>query len=175
MHREIAERTATLAVLGVRAPERVLDVGCGTGYLLRCLSQRLPSAQALVGLDPALPMVEVAQRRREDPRTTFSVGAAEQLPFPGGWFDLVISTTSFDHWNDQARGLAECARVLRPGGTLVLCDLFSAWLWPTLVAGRRSKARTKRRAERLIRTAGLSRPEWHDIYAAIIRAAVSRR
>jgi SAM-dependent methyltransferase len=44
----------------------------------------------------------------------------EVLPFPEGSFDLVVSTTSFDHWADQRAGLRECARVLAPGGWLVL-------------------------------------------------------
>jgi ubiquinone/menaquinone biosynthesis C-methylase UbiE len=43
-----------------------------------------------------------------------------------GSFDLVVSVTSFDHWSDQQAGLAECHRVLVPGGRLVLVDQFSA-------------------------------------------------
>jgi len=43
---------------------------------------------------------------------------AERLPWPAATFDLVVSTTSFDHWADQRAGLAECARVLAPGGCL---------------------------------------------------------
>jgi ubiquinone/menaquinone biosynthesis C-methylase UbiE len=61
---------------------------------------------------------------------------ASRLPWPAATFDLVVSTTSFDHWADQRAGLAECARVLAPGGCLVLADLFSVLL-PTLLAGRR--------------------------------------
>jgi ubiquinone/menaquinone biosynthesis C-methylase UbiE len=57
----------------------------------------------------------------------------------------VISTTPFDHRADQRTGLAECARVLAPDGCLVLADLFSVLLLPTLLAGRRGKARTRRR------------------------------
>ena len=44
--------------------------------------------------------------------------AAERLPFADASFDLVVSAMSFDHWADQELGLAECARVLRPGGSL---------------------------------------------------------
>ena len=51
-----------------------------------------------------------------------------------------MSTTSFDHWSDQQAGLRECARVLVPGGRLMLVDLFSLWLAPTLTGGRRGKA-----------------------------------
>lgn len=49
----------------------------------------------------------------------------------GDIFDLIVSTTSFDHWSDRQAGLVECARVLRPGGRLVLVDELSRWLVPT--------------------------------------------
>jgi ubiquinone/menaquinone biosynthesis C-methylase UbiE len=105
----------------------------------------------------------------------FATATAEKLPYPQETFDLVISTTSFDHWADQRAGLAECFRVLVPGGRLVLIDLFSGWLVPTLLAGRRGKARTKRRAIRLLAEAGFPAPQWHDLYAVIIRAAIAAK
>jgi SAM-dependent methyltransferase len=118
-------------------------------------------------------MIEVAKDATPDGRLRFSTGTAERLPLPGNAFDLVVSTTSFDHWVDQQGGLAQCARVLAPGGCLVLVDQFSAWLLPTLLAGRRSKARTKRRATRLLATAGFRSIEWHNLYAVIIRAVTA--
>jgi ubiquinone/menaquinone biosynthesis C-methylase UbiE len=72
----------------------------------------------------------------------FTVGVAEELGYPDGTFDLVVSTTSFDHWTDQQAGLVECARVLRPGGHLVLVDQFSRSLLPTLTTRCRGKARS---------------------------------
>jgi ubiquinone/menaquinone biosynthesis C-methylase UbiE len=148
-------------------------VGCGTGYLLRRLVGRVPQALELAGLDVAPAMIETARALATDSRIRFATGTAEELPYPEQTFDLVVSTTSFDHWADQRAGLAECARVLVPGGHLVLIDQFSAWLAPTLLGGRRSKARTKRRAARLLAQAGFSSPQWHDLYAVIIRAAVA--
>jgi putative SOS response-associated peptidase YedK len=64
---------------------------------------------------------------------------------------------------------------MAPGGCLVLVDQFSAWLLPTLLAGRRGKARTKRRPTRLLAAAGLHSPQWHDLYAIIIRAVTASR
>jgi ubiquinone/menaquinone biosynthesis C-methylase UbiE len=148
-------------------------VGCGTGYLLRRLAGRVPQALELAGIDAAPAMIETARAMAADSRIRFATGTAEELPYPKQMFDLVVSTTSFDHWADQRAGLAECARVLVPGGHLVLIDQFSAWLAPTLLGGRRSKARTKRRAARLLAQAGFSSPQWHDLYAVIIRAAVA--
>lgn len=175
MHREIADRSAALAVACAPAAKRLLDVGCGTGYQLRTLAVLLPDAQRLTGIDPAPRMVEVASSRAEDSRLSFSVAAAEELPFDDDSFDLVVSTTSFDHWRDQRAGLSECARVLAGGGELVLTDLFSAWLLATLVGERREKARTKRRAGALLRGAGFSSLQWHDLYAVIIRAVTATR
>jgi ubiquinone/menaquinone biosynthesis C-methylase UbiE len=116
LHHQVADETAALARSVSPAPARVLDVGCGTGYLLRLLARQWPEASELAGLDPAPSMIEAAAASADDPRLRFSVGTAERLPFPDGSFDLVVTTTSFDHWSDQQAGLRECARVLAPGG-----------------------------------------------------------
>ncbi|MGH7861662.1 MAG: class I SAM-dependent methyltransferase [Candidatus Dormibacteraceae bacterium] len=175
LHREIADRTATLALARMGTPERILDVGCGTGYLLRLLAERSPNAVELAGVDPAPTMIKVAEASGRDQRLRFSAGLAEQLPYPDHIFDLVVSTTSFDHWPDQGAGLAECARVMRPGASLVLVDQFSAWLTPTLLVGGRGKARTKSRANRLLVAAGFQSLGWHDLFAVIIKAVTATR
>ena len=101
------------------APATVLDVGFGTGRLLRAAATRWPDAQ-LVGVDPAEGMVEVA--RHLTPGATIHRGLAESLPLPGASVDLAFSTMSFHHWHDQAAGVREIARVLRPGGHFILVD-----------------------------------------------------
>jgi ubiquinone/menaquinone biosynthesis C-methylase UbiE len=159
----------------VPAPERALDVGCGTGYLLRQLDARCPDAVELTGVDPAPAMIAAARAAAAGGRLEWLEGTAEELPFPDGAFDLVVSTTSFDHWADQRAGLGECARVLAPGGRFVLTDLFSSLLLPTLVGGRRRKARTRRRADRLLAAAGFRSAQWHGVEAGIIRAVTARR
>ena len=57
MHHQIADRTADLALTCVPAPRRILDVGCGTGYLLGRLAARAPQAEALAGIDAAPAMI----------------------------------------------------------------------------------------------------------------------
>ncbi len=63
--------------------------------------------------------------------------------------------------------------MLAPCGWLVLTDQFSAWLTPTLLGSRRAKARTRRRANRLLHAAGFQVVQWHRIYAVIINAAAA--
>jgi ubiquinone/menaquinone biosynthesis C-methylase UbiE len=173
LHHQITARTAALAAKTTDDPRRVLDVGCGTGHLLRLLAEIYPDASELRGVDPAPSMTAVATSAAEDPRLRFDVGFAERLPFPDGYFDLVLSTTSFDHWADQTAGLHQCARVLQAGGHLVLVDLFSVLLAPTLFNQRQEKARTRRRAERLLQAAGFTSTVWHDLYTPIIKAVIA--
>ena len=96
LHHQIADRTADLALTCVPAPRRILDVGCGTGYLLGQLAARAAQAEALAGIDAAPTMIEVARGAAADDRLRFVVGTAERLPWPAASFDLVVSTTSFD-------------------------------------------------------------------------------
>ena len=174
LHRDIADRTIHLALNCAPGAWRVLDIGCGTGYLLRQIAQQLPTAVELAGIDAAPGMVEVAQTLAPaSGRLHFSVGFVEKLPYPTGSFDLVVSTTSFDHWADQRAGLEECARVLVPGGHLVLTDLFSLLLVPTLLAGHRGRARTTARAGRLLTAAGFRSPRWHRIHTLFLRTVTA--
>jgi len=188
LHHEIADRTADVALTVAPSPSRILDVGCGTGYLLRLLASRCPDAAELAGVDPAPGMIKVASAFAApdaagaagaagapagDERLKFSAGVAERLPYRDGSFDLVVSATSFDHWSDQLAGLRECHRVLVPGGRLVLVDQFSSWLVPTLIFGRSGKARTKRRAGRLAEAAGFGSVARHAVYAVIINAVTA--
>jgi ubiquinone/menaquinone biosynthesis C-methylase UbiE len=101
-------------------PVSVLDIGCGTGRLLRRMKARWPSA-ALNGVDLAEGMV--AQARALTPEATIYQAPAEALPLLDGSVDLVTSTTSFHHWSNQAMGVQEAFRVLRPGGLFILADM----------------------------------------------------
>ncbi len=165
VHRPVQQATLDIGARLVAAPVALLDVGCGTGSLLRMAAERFPAA-ICTGVDPAARMVEVASAATvAQPRLTFACAPAERLPFADNEFDLVVSTDSFHNWTDQAAGIAQIGRVLRPGGRLVLVDPFAVgWLapWAGLV-GKRDRMRTKREVEALLTAAGLRRTGWEEV------------
>lgn len=112
-----------LSAAEVPSPTAILDVGCGTGRLLRAADERFPGTR-LEGIDAAEGMID--QARASGGRANFQVATAERLPFPEAQFDLVFSTMTFHHWADQQRGIAEIARVLKPGGRWVFADFVPA-------------------------------------------------
>ena len=120
-----SELLATLRPLvrNVGAP-RVLDVGCGTGRLLAKLRKAFPAAE-LCGVDASGPMIEVAQAKPELRDVRLEVAPANAMPFDDGSFDAALTTMSFHHWEDQAAGLRDVARVLRQGAWLLVLDAYA--------------------------------------------------
>jgi SAM-dependent methyltransferase len=116
------------AVASATAPEgaRVLEVGCGPGHLSVRLARRHGLDTTGLDLDPA--MIERARANADragegdESRPSFLVGDVASMPFSDGSFDMVVSTMSMHHWADPAAGLAEMARVLRPGARALVWD-----------------------------------------------------
>ena len=119
-------------------PKVVLDVGCGTGRLLRRVAAAWPEAQ-LVGVDAATGMIESA--RTLAPTITFYQAVAESLPQPTATVDLVFSAVSLHHWKDAATGIREVHRVLRDGGMFCLADI-SIPSWVAKVFRSKAKSGT---------------------------------
>jgi SAM-dependent methyltransferase len=111
------------------AGRRVLDVGCGPVGLIHFL----PQAAERVRLDPLL---HVYNEKLPFPGLSITA-AGEQLPLAHRSVDIAICFNALDHMRDPAAALAEIARVLRPGGTLLLMiHTFPAWTMPLLAIDR---------------------------------------
>lgn len=79
-----------VAASDAQSGERVLDVGCGTGYFARRIAPVVGPSGAVVGIDPLQPMLDYAAAHTPS-NCTFHAAGAEDLPFEDGSFDLVVS------------------------------------------------------------------------------------
>jgi SAM-dependent methyltransferase len=102
-----------LSLLAAAAPARLLEVGCGTGALAARCGDELGCE--VTALDASAEMVRATCARGIHAIT----GDVQQLPFPDGAFDCAVAAWMLYHVPDLDRGVAELARVLRPGGRLV--------------------------------------------------------
>jgi len=120
-HSDITDQT--LALMDLQAADRVLDLGCGTGWASRRMAK---VAGEVVGLDVADEML----RRAEQTSSAFKNiryvwGSAESIPVGDNYFSKVLSVESFYYYADQGKALDELRRVMAPGGKLfILINLY---------------------------------------------------
>lgn len=124
---EMLKKTIDLAA--IQPGERALDVGCGTGALAIAAARRVGASGRVVGIDPGAQQIAYASAkaaRRRSP-AEFQLGVIERLPFPDQSFDVVLSTLMFHHMGAalKRQGLSEIARVLKPGGRLIIADFIA--------------------------------------------------
>jgi demethylmenaquinone methyltransferase/2-methoxy-6-polyprenyl-1,4-benzoquinol methylase/phosphoethanolamine N-methyltransferase len=125
--RERRFREWTVRLAGVRPGDAVLDVGCGTGNLAMAAKARAGAEGDVRGIDGAPEMVEVARRKAAAAKlgVEYEVAVVENMPFADATFDIVLSSLMLHHLPGDLKrqGIAEIARVLKPGGRLVAVDL----------------------------------------------------
>ena len=122
-HSDITDQT--IAVMDLQPNDRVLDLGCGTGWASRRLARAVPSGE-VVGLDVA---DEMLRRAREASKGFSNVryvwGSAENIPAENDFFTKVLSVESFYYYADQGKALDELRRVMAPGSRLfILINLY---------------------------------------------------
>jgi ubiquinone/menaquinone biosynthesis C-methylase UbiE len=127
VHATGADLERLKAMAGELHPDRILDLGCGAGHVSFALAQG--GARWVTAYDPSVEMLEVVAQAAAGRGCAniidTCVGAAEKLPFDAKTFDLVVTRYSAHHWANVPLALTECARVLVPGGRLVVIDVIA--------------------------------------------------
>jgi SAM-dependent methyltransferase len=100
--------------------DRVLDVGCGTGSLVKGILERTQRAR-VVGIDPVQAFVDFCRARFPDSRASFECGSAFKLPYPDASFDRSLSLLVFQFLKQPGTAASEMRRVTRTGGTVAAC------------------------------------------------------
>ena len=125
----VAQRTETVKLLAPRGGERVLDVGCGPGFLCESIAAVVGRDGAVVGIDISSDLITLCKRRNPPTWLSYIVGDATSVDEPDASFDVVACTQVAEYVPDVNRVVSEAFRVLRPGGRAV----FVATDWDALV------------------------------------------
>ena len=107
------------AMLASSPYESLLDVGCGTGFLIDLLARQREARYT--GLDLSTEMIRMAEKKQL-PGAIFLCGSADRLPFADESFDIVTCSQSFHHYPYPEKAMAEALRVLKKGGLYILSD-----------------------------------------------------
>jgi ubiquinone/menaquinone biosynthesis C-methylase UbiE len=125
-----------------RAPDRVLDVGCGVGATTLAIAKRLGSGAAVTGVDISAPMVEAAKERVafDDDPPRFLLADASTYPFEPGEFDLLVSRFGVMFFADPVAAFAHLRGAIKAGGGLRFVCWRSPEENPFMTAGARAVA-----------------------------------
>jgi ubiquinone/menaquinone biosynthesis C-methylase UbiE len=116
------EFPALQRIMALRRPDRVLEIGCGSGNGTRLLHRHYqPGRLTAIDLDER--MVRIAMERNDTGNTSFQVMDASALAFAGNAFDVVVDFGMMHHLPNWRDGVSELKRVLKPGGELIMEDL----------------------------------------------------
>src|SRR5262249_21848613 len=124
------QRDATLQRLSLKRGERVVDVGCGPGFLCEMMAAAVGPTGHVTGIDISEDLIRFATDNKTSETIDYRVGDAAALPVDAGQFDLAVSTQVLEYVTDADAALREMARVLRPGGRAFIIDTdFDSWVW----------------------------------------------
>jgi arsenite methyltransferase len=116
----VAQRSETMKQLALSPGERVLDVGCGPGFLCESIAAAVGPYGAVTGIDISSDLIALCRSRNPPQWLSYAVGDATQIAQADASFDVVVCTQVAEYVPDVDRVVAETFRVLRPGGRAVL-------------------------------------------------------
>lgn len=133
----VRQRDATLQRLHLKPGERVIDIGCGPGFLCKSMAAAVGAAGRVIGIDISEDLIDFATNHQDSDCIEYRVGNATALPVESAQFDVAVSTQVIEYVADADAALHEIARVVRPGGRAFIVDTdFDSWIWNATDAGR---------------------------------------
>jgi ubiquinone/menaquinone biosynthesis C-methylase UbiE len=125
--RENVLRAMTVNLAQLKAGDRVLEVGCGTGTLSLAAKQKVGPTGKVDGIDVIPQMIELSRRKADKAGAdiTFQLGSIDEIPFQANQFDAVMCSFMIFHMSEDVRrrGIKEIQRVLKPEGRFVVVDI----------------------------------------------------
>jgi SAM-dependent methyltransferase len=170
-HEALAGHLIGKQAFDVSRSRRILDAGCGNGRYTRFLLRQAPADAVITAFDLSQRMLKRARRRLRSLRVTHVAADLTRLPYPDTFFDTIVCGWVLEHLPDPRPGLSELARVLQPGGKLLL--LATEDTLTGAMCSRMWYCRTYSRAElkRVCLECGLQwqRPLWFSKLHALFR------
>jgi ubiquinone/menaquinone biosynthesis C-methylase UbiE len=110
--------------LDLKHGQKVLDIGCGTGWAVLHMADIIKEDGKAYGIDLSSKMIEAAKKKSSNHKNVeFFKAPARSLPFDDNYFDIIISTNAFHHFSEPSKVLEEVYRVLVPQGKIFILDL----------------------------------------------------
>jgi len=126
----VAQRAETLKLLALLPGERVLDIGCGPGFLCESMAAAVGANGRVIGIDISGDLIALCRSRDPPDFLSYALGDATDIAQPDAAFDVVVCTQVAEYVGDVDRVLAETFRVLRPGGrAVVVATDWDAVIW----------------------------------------------
>lgn len=126
----VAQRLETIRLLDLSRGERILDIGCGPGYLCESVAEIVGPHGAVVGIDISADLIALCNRRKPSSWLSYAIEDATNVNQPDASFDVVVCTQVAEYVPQVDRVLSETFRVLKPGGrTIFVATDWDAVVW----------------------------------------------
>jgi ubiquinone/menaquinone biosynthesis C-methylase UbiE len=133
----VRQREATLQRLNLNPGERIIDIGCGPGFLSKQMAAAVGPTGRVVGIDISEDLISFAIKHNISDCIEYRIGNANALPVDAAQFDVAVSTQVIEYVSEADAAIREIARVLQPRGRAFIVDTdFDSWVWHSTDAER---------------------------------------